>query len=239
MKAIILLSILLILNISVLKAQTDSLKTDENQSLKIFLNKQYIPLGLIGVGSLLNIGTVKKQIRKAIPNTHIRIDNYLQYTPMAQMYAFDLAGIKHRNPVFVQTKYLAISQLTSGLLVHALKRTTQVERPNGGKHSFPSGHTTNAFVGATILYKEFKDTSPWVGYSGFAVATATGILRMTNNDHWLPDVLTAAGIGILTVNLVYYLEPLKKFNPFKKSGNISLIPQAERNNYGFYFSYKF
>ena len=238
MKKIIAL-LIIIVTASTLKAQTDSLKIDKEQPQKTFLKAQYIPFGLMGIGSLLNIGTIKNHIEKVIPDTHTRIDNYLQFTPVAQLYVYDFLGVKHRNDVFTQTKYLVMSQLTSGLLVQSLKGITRVERPRGGNTSFPSGHTTNAFVNATILYKEFKDTSPWLAYSGFAVATTTGILRMTNDAHWLPDVLTGAGIGILTVNLVYYFEPLKNFNPFNKPQNISLIPQINSNNYGLYFSYKF
>lgn len=238
MNRIIILSLIIPTSLT-LNAQTDSLKIHENQPKKTFIETQYAPLGLISAGALLNIGTIKKHIQHAIPDTQTRLDNYLQFTPMAQLYVYDLLGVKHRNDVFTQTKYLIISQLTSGLLVQSLKGITQVDRPRGGNTSFPSGHTTNAFVNATILYKEFKDTSPWPAYSGFAVATATGILRMTNDAHWLPDVLTGAGIGILTANLVYYFEPLKNLNPFNKSQNILLIPQINRNNYGLYFSYKF
>jgi membrane-associated phospholipid phosphatase len=75
-----------------------------------------------------------------------------------------------------------------------------------------------------VLYKEFKDTNSWIAYSGFVVATATGCLRMTNNKHWLPDVMVGAGIGILTVNVVYLLEPLKKLQFKSKNKKISFTP---------------
>ena len=238
MKKIILLAIISLI-VFQLKAQTDSLTTNKEQPCKTFLKTQYIPLGLIGIGSLLNIGTIKNHIEKAMPDTHTPIDNYLQFAPVAQLFIYDLSGARHKNDIFTQTKYLLLSQLTSGILVQSLKKITRVKRPQGKNTSFPSGHTTNSFVNATILYKEFKDTSPWLAYSGFAVATATGILRMTNRAHWLPDVLTGAGIGILTVNLVYYLEPLKNFNPFNKSRDITFVPQIRRNSYGLYFAYKF
>mgnify|MGYP003199246539 CR=1 FL=1 len=64
-------------------------------------------------------------------------------------------------------------------------------------YSFPSGHTATAFMTATMLTKEYGHISPWIGIGAYSVATATGLMRMANNKHWLSDVLTGAGIGIL------------------------------------------
>ncbi|HZL08441.1 MAG TPA: phosphatase PAP2 family protein [Prolixibacteraceae bacterium] len=201
-------------------AQIDSICSEKQH----FLKHQVLPLGLITTGVLLNIGNLKETIHNHTPMTNTTLDNYLQYVPEAQMYLFDAVGIKHLNNVFNQTKYLLISQLASGIIVHALKNTTKITRPNGAQSSFPSGHTTVAFVNATVLYHEFKNTDPWLAYSGFAVATATGCLRMTNNKHWLPDVFAGAGIGILTVDLVYYFEPLKKLQWTSGHKKISFTP---------------
>lgn len=239
MNKILLLILFAIISTSALEAQNDSLKINENHNFKVFAKKQYVPLGLIITGSVLNIGTVKEKIEEALPETHTHIDNYLQFLPAAQMYAYDIAGFKHNHTVLDQTKYLVISQLGSVLVVNILKKVARVKRPEGGRTSFPSGHTTNAFTSATVLYKEYKDTSPWLAYSGFAAAGTTGVLRMTNRRHWLPDVLAGAGIGILTVNLVYYWKPFENFNPFKKSENISFAPQIDQNIYGFFFLYNF
>jgi membrane-associated phospholipid phosphatase len=205
-------------------AQTDTLKTTAMHSKRSFVENQFIPLGLISGGALLNIGRIKNRFQNVIPDTHTHIDDYLQHTPIVQLYIFDGLGFKHQNTVFTQTKYLIISQLSSAFMVQTLKATTRVKRPVGGNTSFPSGHTTNAFVGATVVYHEFKDTDPWLAYSGYVIATATGILRMTNDAHWLPDVLTSAGIGILTVNLVYCIKPLKRLDFPVKNKKISIIP---------------
>jgi len=204
-------------------AQSDSIRTKTSEK-KSFISHQIVPLSLITVGSLLNIGTIKNKIEDAIPKTSITLDNYLQYTPMAQMYLYDAIGVKHLSTVFDQTKYLVMTQLISGIIVQGLKKTTKVNRPTGANNSFPSGHTTMAFAGATVLYHEFIDTDPWLAYSGYAVATATGCLRMTNRAHWLPDVLTGAGIGILTGNLVYYLKPLKKLQLSSGNRKITFLP---------------
>lgn len=212
-------------------AQTDSLQVT-NHGKGYFLKKQILPVSLITVGSLLNIGTLKYDIEKRIPDTHTHIEDYFQYTPAALIYLYDLSGFKHQNSVFDQTKYYAISQIISSTLVGNLKRITKVQRPVGGKTSFPSGHTADAFVGATVLYQEFKDTEPLLAYSGFVFATATGILRMTNDAHWLPDVVTSAGIGMLTVNLVYHFKPFKNFQPFKKKKDLTVIPLISTDSVG-------
>ena len=90
-----------------------------------------------------------------------------------------------------------------------------------------------------MLYNEFENSSPALALSGYAFAATTGSFRMLNNKHWLSDVLTGAGIGIASAELVYYFEPFKNFNPFKKSKGITLIPQIGSDSYGFYFDYNF
>jgi len=61
-------------------------------------------------------------------------------------------------------------------------------------------------VGATILHKEYGLTrSPWYSVAGYGVATATGIMRILNNRHWISDVMSGAGIGIMSTELGYAL----------------------------------
>ena len=103
----------------------------------------------------------------------------------------------------------AFSALLMGSVVYSLKQTTHVMRPDGSNdHSFPSGHTATAFMTATMLTKEYGHKSPWVGIGAYAIAATTGLMRMANNKHWLSDVLTGAGIGILSTELGYYLADL-------------------------------
>ena len=191
-----------------------------------FLKQYGLPASLLAGSIILQIGDIKKDIQSFFPNTETHIDDWLKFGPEVEMYAFDLAGIKHKNTVFDQTKYLIISHLVTGGIVQALKVTTKVRRPSGGIHSFPSGHTSYAFVGATVLYNEFRETEPLLAYSGFVFATATGILRITNDAHWLPDVMAGAAIGMVVTNLVYRIEPLKfkTFGRAKNSLAVNAIP---------------
>jgi hypothetical protein len=201
-----------------------------------FLKQYRLPAGLLAGSLILQTGDIKKNIQDLFPNTETHIDDWLKHGPEVEMVVFDLAGIKHSNSVFDQTKYLLISHLVTGGIVQILKVTTHVTRPSGGKHSFPSGHTSYAFVGATVLYHEFRDTQPLLAYSGFALATATGILRITNDAHWLPDVMAGAALGILVTNLVYQIKPLKNFQPFSQKCEINVIREKNLNMLCLHFS---
>jgi membrane-associated phospholipid phosphatase len=69
---------------------------------------------------------------------------------------------------------------------------------NGGyqRSSFPSGHTTVAFAAATVFASEYRNTAaiPIIAYSA---ATLIGLSRLTQNAHWLTDVIAGATNGFL------------------------------------------
>jgi hypothetical protein len=238
------LLILFFLGIVGVNGQTpDASKTDSIKSTH-FLKKTIAPISLIGVGVLISNSdferSLQTDLRNKVGNDYkFRIDDYLLYVPVAEMYIADAFGVKAKNHWFDQTKYLFISNVISYTITGNLKTIINKTRPDGLPYSFPSGHTNIAFTNATVLYNEFKDSAPVLAYSGFAFATTTGVFRMINNKHWLSDVLTGAGIGILVTELVYHFEPFKNFNPFKNSKNVSFYPLINEENYGFYFAYKF
>ena len=60
-----------------------------------------------------------------------------------------------------------------------------------------------AFIGATILSKEYKQEYPWISALGYSSAAITGLSRVANNRHWMHDVLFGAGLGVLTTEIVY------------------------------------
>lgn len=233
------LLVIFIFNIFFTNAQTsDSLST------KSLVRKSIVPVALIGIGAIITNSQFEQNLQINIRNNvgnnfAFHIDEYTQYIPIAEMYLADLFHVKSRNHWFNQTKYLLISNIISSGITFGLKNTITKTRPNGLPESFPSGHTTFAFTNATVLFNEFQQSSPLLAYSGYAFAATTGTFRVLNNEHWLSDVLVGAGIGILATHIVYYFEPLKSFNPFQKSKNISLIPTIDRYGYGFYFSLKY
>jgi membrane-associated phospholipid phosphatase len=222
-------------------AETDSTRLVSKR--EVSFKREILPVTLIAIGSALNYSNFRYYVKSEIANTtNTRLDNYIQYEPIAELYIADLAGIKHKNTIWNQTKYLAIAEIITSALVQSLKLITRVERPNGGTLSFPSGHTSNAFTSATVLYEEFREENLAVALSGYGFSTATGILRMTNNKHWISDVLAGAGIGILVTHLVYSLEPLKNWKPLCLNKKYIIFPSINiYNNYaalGLHFQLK-
>ncbi len=67
--------------------------------------------------------------------------------------------------------------------------------------SLPSGHTMNAFIGATFLtytFCQYYPESNWripVIATSYALAIGTGVMRMASGNHFLSDVLAGAAIG--------------------------------------------
>ena len=68
-------------------------------------------------------------------------------------------------------------------------------------NSFPSGHTTVAFTGAsfaTYMFANYHPHSPWIlpmAVGSYAFAAATAALRVLSGNHFITDVIAGAAIG--------------------------------------------
>ena len=102
-----------------------------------------------------------------------------------------------RHDIRRQTGLLLASGVVTSALVWPAKKWTNIDRPNGDNHAFPSGHTAYAFTIATIVDKEFRHKSPWISVGSYAIAGTTGVLRVMNNEHWMADVLAGALTALL------------------------------------------
>ena len=229
-------------------SQIDSLAIQKQANQKPFLKQSIVPLSLIGAGLIINYsdGAIGKEnlqeiINGSNPDFHTDVDDFLQYVPILTMYTADLFKVESKNDVFTQTKILLISAIATNAITFGLKYAIGETRPDGSDNlSFPSGHTSNAFMMATVLFHEFKETKPVLAYSGFVFASATGALRVLNNEHWVSDVLVGAGIGIIVTDLVYRFEPLKNWNPFKNDKISTIIsPSYKENTVGLYANIRF
>jgi membrane-associated phospholipid phosphatase len=84
--------------------------------------------------------------------------------------------------------------LTLGV-TYGLKYTVNETRPNGGKHSFPSGHTSISFSAAEFMRGRYG----WeYGIPAYATAVFVAYSRVESRQHHIQDVIAGAGIGILS-----------------------------------------
>ena len=160
------------------------------------------------------------------------IDDYTQYFGPAMTVGLKLGGYEGRSD---WSRLLASAAMSYGImaaLVNGIKYTAKEMRPDGSQaNSWPSGHTATSFVGATLLHKEYGLTrSPWFSVAGYGVATATGVMRVLNNRHWISDVMSGAGIGIMSTELGYALSDVL----FKGQGLLRNNLQLDPNNPSFF-----
>jgi len=159
---------------------------------------------------------VQNQIVTHNPNFSTHADDYLWFVPTAAVYGLNLIGVQGKHNFRDRTMIALISNGIMGVSTTIIKRSVYEMRPDGGDaQSFPSGHTASAFTAAEFLYQEYKDVSPWIGVGGYAVASATGILRMYNNKHYLGDVIAGAGLGIISTKVAYTIYPFVARHLFK------------------------
>jgi len=141
-----------------------------------------------------------------MPEFHEIFDNYTQFAPAAVILGLKAAGVKSRSTWGRMLLSDAFATMLMSGTIQELKYKTNVTRPDGSNnHSFPSGHTATAFMTATMLSKEYGYLSPWVNVGAYSMATATGLMRMANNKHWLSDVMVGAGIGVISTEMGYWL----------------------------------
>ena len=144
------------------------------------------------------------------------IDDYTQFFGPVMAVGLKLGGYEGRSDWPRLLASAGMSYAIMAGLVNGIKYSAKEMRPDGSTaNSWPSGHTATSFVGATLLHKEYGLTrSPWWSVAGYGVATATGVMRVLNNRHWISDVMSGAGIGIMSTELGYALCDLM----FKQKG---------------------
>ena len=188
----------------------------DDRASEFHIDQLVAPVVLAGIGTTI----------MATPSLHRAIDlsarsrvldmtlpeeplgDYLQYVPSVTAYALNVAGLKGKHSYLDATVILATSWATMGILVNTTKYSVRRLRPDASnRKSFVSGHTATAFMGAEFLRREYWDTAPVVGILGYTFASVVGVSRVLNNRHWVSDVIAGAGVGILSVQVAYWLFP--------------------------------
>jgi membrane-associated phospholipid phosphatase len=113
---------------------------------------------------------------------------------------------------------------TNFIVTHGIKLIVDKKRPNGGGHSFPSGHTSAAFQGASFIHKRYGIKYAILPYIG---ATFVGYSRIYSKAHHKNDVVAGALIGIFSS--FYFTSKYKGFE---------IQPVAFNDGYGVKVGFK-
>ncbi len=221
-------------------AVLDTTQNIENNSLKV--KSLIIPAALASYG-FISLGNEKVRHLDFEVSDHLghknpnKIDDYLIYLPLVADIGLTVGGFKSKHNYKEKAALYFMSTTLNAVLVYPLKSLISRPRPDVSDfRSFPSGHTSNAFVGAEYFWQEYKYRSKWLAASGYLVAATTGYLRLYNNKHWLSDVLAGAGIGMLSTKVCYWLFPLIK-KIVKPNQHYTVFPSFNQNYMAANFTY--
>ena len=85
--------------------------------------------------------------------------------------------------------------IVSQALTQGIKYAVQRDRPTGECCAFPSGHASAAFTTASILERHLGYRGAWPTLVG---ASYVALSRITDNRHFLSDVVFGSALGIAT-----------------------------------------
>ncbi|UOQ98344.1 phosphatase PAP2 family protein [Hymenobacter sp. 5317J-9] len=169
-----------------------------------------IPAVLITYGAITAQGdaginrSAREFTQRQFRPVNTMIDNTVIFLPYLELGAVALAGVESRNDRINTLLIIAKGEAIMLASTFAVKYLAHETRPNGQDNlSFPSGHTAQAFLAASIVHTEFRDKSQWYGVGAYTIATSVAALRMINDKHWQSDVVAGAGFGILSAHLAY------------------------------------
>lgn len=119
---------------------------------------------------------------------------------------------------------LVRAQIVGTVLTQGIKLSTQRQRPDGARFSFPSGHTTSSFATAAVLHSHFG----WkAGLPAYSLAAFVAGSRLQENKHYMSDVIFGAAVGIVSGRAV---------TVGRGRGAFSMAPFAVRGGGGVGFS---
>jgi len=155
-----------------------------------------------------------------------------------------IGGLVFHNEKAKQTALLGAEALAhAGLIVTVGKLITGRQRPSAdhGKDSwhwfpasfnqfwgtpqskydaFPSGHAIAAWSLATVIAKQYRDCRI-IPILAYAAATGVGLSRITQDAHWMSDVIFGSALGY-TIGAFEVKE--------RKNTHWTLLPSAGKNN---------
>lgn len=197
-----LLRIVVICIVSVLCIGQTRATTTDSCTYQFQPSQLILPTALIAGGAL----GINQQWVEWKGHHTLSFDDYLQYLPAAAYIPLDYLGLKAKHDLRSRLATEITAYAIAGAASFALKHTIDERRPRYNEYdSYPSGHTVKAFTGAELIRIEY---GTWAGIAAYAAASTVATMRIYNGRHWLNDLLTGAGIGILSARTAYWLLPL-------------------------------
>ena len=204
-------------------------------------NLAWASVAVVSVGALLD-APLRDEMRRQPRNN----DFMLTVQRLGAEYSigiiggFYFAGSLYENDTALKVAQdgLSASIIASGLIVPTVKIIAGRSRPyeNTGtsdfntfnvsnfNSSFPSGHTTEAFVLASVISDHYE--ASWISYTTYSLATLVGVARIYNDAHFTSDVLAGAMIGNWVGHSVV------THNQTRRKGNLIFIPETRQDLIG-------
>jgi membrane-associated phospholipid phosphatase len=184
----------------------------------------------------------RNEMRRHAPNNNgfmTQVERFGAQYSVAVVGGFYLYGALGDNETALRVgeDSFAASLIASGIVTPALKLAFGRARPRDNKGvnyfkpfsvsnaSFPSGHTTEAFVLASVISNHYED-HPWVGYASYGIAGLVGLARTYHDAHFASDVLAGGIIGTLVGNGVV------NYNRERRSGKVAVVPDFSPGTVG-------
>jgi membrane-associated phospholipid phosphatase len=131
------------------------------------------------------------------------------------------------NAIAVAEDGLTASIIAAGIISPAIKWVVGRVRPGdtssstdfhpfGSNHSFPSGHTTQAFTVASVISAHYD--SLWIDAAAYTTAALVGYARHQHQAHWPSDIAAGALIGIAVGHTVV------KLNNENRGAHVAIVP---------------
>lgn len=142
----------------------------------------------------MNLTELWEKLKNKSTDTIVDIGDILQYAlPFAALFVIAT------NPslgLAYKWLYTIVAQAAASTGLKKIFNFTPLgTRPNGGENSFPSGHTTAAFAGSTLIFL----AGGWLpGLISLPFAVFTGYSRVRGYAHHWRDVGAGAALGVGT-----------------------------------------
>ncbi len=137
------------------------------------------------------------------------IDDVLRFVPTIAVFGLKACGVEAESTWQRRIGAQVLALGVNAAVTYSLKHAIHEKRPDRtDNYSFPSGHTSFAFSGATVLMHEYRKVSPWIGIAGYALATGVAVDRVRRNRHHWEDVVAGAAIGVASAEAGFLIGDL-------------------------------